>query len=412
MTEKRAHTLSLTFLLGLALSFILNQVAGSINFDANTWMFPRLVPTFNPPLGVDFSLTVQKSLLLLRGISPYQTAEWYPPLVYLLYIPFALMDYHIAYGTQVVALCIVNFLNVFLSIHLSAHVLRKERGLQAFDQIFGLALCGLFLIASLFTSYGFIFSLERGNSDAYAMFFSILFLWITIKQPKEIWAATLALTLAIHIKIYPLILGVLLFWKYGRRSLVPFLTLNAALLCILGPSNGIAFLKSIQQLAGAPFLWIGNHSAASWTQTIMNTSERNIPAWTAFFTALPIFIWLLGTGRLIKSGFSESRAILLFASSIPLMEVLPSTSHDYKLVISYTLIGIFSVFLTLAYLRSGKRRDLISLGGLLFLTILISRSYVISFSPWIAHKYGIILLLQALLASSIFSWTKNRHRSR
>ena len=61
----------------------------------------------------------------------------------------------------------------------------------------------------LFTSYGFMFEIERGQLDLYALFFALLAVWLVLRRPLgSPWWPSLALALAVNIKAYPAVLVV------------------------------------------------------------------------------------------------------------------------------------------------------------------------------------------------------------
>ena len=87
------------------------------------------------------------------------------------------------------------------------------------------------------TSYGFMYEVERGNIDLYALFFALLSVWLMLRLPRSPWWPAIVLAVSINLKLYPGVLLVLLFWRYRWRALLPAVVANAVLLLIAGPGN-------------------------------------------------------------------------------------------------------------------------------------------------------------------------------
>jgi hypothetical protein len=97
----------------------------------------------------------------------------------------------------------------------------------------------------LSTSYGFMFEMERGQLDLYALFFALLAVWLLLARPHgSPWWPSLALALAVNIKAYPGVLAVVLLWRYRWRAVVPLLVTNVALLLSAGPAKVLQFLTT------------------------------------------------------------------------------------------------------------------------------------------------------------------------
>ena len=128
-----------------------------------------------------------------------------------------------------------------------------------------------------FTSYPFLFSIERGNYDIIALLFTLVSIDLLIRTQKTLWLQVILLSIAIHLKIYPAALLILLFFKHGKKIFLPVLVVNGAFLFILGPQNAITFL-----------------------QIVMNSIEKGFPLglqpfWSLFCNLLdldlPIYFW-------------------------------------------------------------------------------------------------------------------------
>ena len=89
-----------------------------------------------------------------------------------------------------------------------------------------MTLMGIYIISGLVLfmdigSYGFLFSIERGNYDIYAILFSVIAISLLISKPKTIWAQIIFLSIATHLKIYPAILFFPLFLQHKWKVIFP-----------------------------------------------------------------------------------------------------------------------------------------------------------------------------------------------
>src|SRR4030042_1952936 len=181
----------------------------------------------------------------------------------------------------------MNVLTLWMALKVSGEVF--ARAPERVDQglVFPL-FCGLCLW--LVTSYGFLFSIERGSFDIYASLAAVIGLWLTIRRPDRVWLQVLCFSIAAHLQVYPAILLVLPVWKHGWRSLLPLAVVNLVLLLCLGPTNLRHFLSSVNGALQTPDLWQGNHSAASFGHMISGYLNGrglgSVPVWV--FYALPV----------------------------------------------------------------------------------------------------------------------------
>ncbi|HVN55180.1 MAG TPA: glycosyltransferase family 87 protein, partial [Anaerolineaceae bacterium] len=345
-----------TVILIVLVGYFFNSVILPLNLQAEIWDPPIPFPIIHP-IGTDFRegyFYPAKVLLQLK--SPYiDYNSIYPPFSSVLFIPFRLVSVQMAYRIQVFALYALNLITILLAIRATQKALnslddgQKEPG--------SLPAYALFLSIGFLTvsSYGFNFSVERGNSDIYAQFFCVLALLALLRQPGNVWLETFLVAAATHLKLYPAILFALIFWKHRWKSLVPILLVNLGLLFITGPFNALQYIQVMERYIPAPFLWGGNHSAASFARMVNETLSRTagftLPAF--LFTALPLVIWGGGFWLLWRRGFTPLNCALLFILSVPVMNVLPPTSHDYKLVILSTPVVMLLYFLVFNF---GKTR--------------------------------------------------------
>ena len=84
----------------------------------------------------------------------------------------------------------------------------------------------------LMTSYGFMYEVERGNIDLYALFFALLSVWLMLRLPRSPWWPAIALAISINLKLYPGVLLVLLLWRYRLKAVIPAIVTNVVLLLV------------------------------------------------------------------------------------------------------------------------------------------------------------------------------------
>jgi hypothetical protein len=164
--------------------YLLNTLYSSISLDGNRWVENSMIPVL-PPLGIDFRTGIfRPAEMLASGGSPYDTGSWYPPFVALAALPLTLLSENSAYQLQFFLLSIANISCILIALR----VARTVSGSRD-DAVDKLASRALFVIVALYTvtGYPFMFSLERGNYDIFAMLFSLTFLWLLIEKPKSIW---------------------------------------------------------------------------------------------------------------------------------------------------------------------------------------------------------------------------------
>ena len=397
----------------LSMSFIYacNHILAAVDFQHMNWSARKLFYTITP-VGIDFKMGIyEPGGLLLKGQSPYIIPEYpYPPLTSVIGMLFALLPYLTAYLVQMLVLFVLNIATLWIAVQIMSAVWRQE--VEMADDVFRVVQYTLFALILFMdlSSYGFAFSAERGNYDIYAQFFSVLGLWFLVAKPGNLWLPVLAVSLAVHCKIYPAVLFVMIFWRYRWKCLIPIVVTNAILFLILGPANLLLFMEKQWALFQAPLVWIGNHSATAFAQTVLvphGVSSR-WAQWVA--VGLPVGIWLVGAFLLWGRNYHPKHVLLLFMLSVPLMNVLPGTSHDYKLVILYAPCLILLAGLLFNYIQKGCWRDVVMMAVLLVALGFLSRSFFLIPVDWLQNKYPFVLLIQAIVLA-VIAWSPGVFRA-
>ncbi|MDD5746083.1 MAG: glycosyltransferase 87 family protein [Candidatus Omnitrophica bacterium] len=383
-----------TVLLFLFSFYLLNNIVSLVDFKENQWTVTRLVPAAAPHrLGIDFYENYQYGKLVLDGKSPYSIGCIYPPFETVFFSPLALFPYETAYVLQVILLFIISLLCIYCSVEIGSHVfpgLNKNNASLQKPFVF------LFSAFALISSYGFMFNLERGNYDLFALFFSVLFLLLIIKYPQSLWLQVIALSIAAHLKIYPAVLFVLLFWKHKQKALIPAAFVNVAFLFVLGPVCLAEFAKNMTKFAGNPYFWLGNHSAASFSRLLTDDLFFDFKSTKMLLTLTPLIVWMSGCVILLLRKFNPVNAVLFFCLSLPLMNLLPPVSHDYKLVLVGVPFTILFIGLLANFVVKAKNAALFELVLLLLIFGFTLRSWAAT-PLWFQNKYPLILALQILM---------------
>lgn len=393
--------------------FLINNVISHIDISTWTYQSQRIFPDY-PPVGNDFRVGYYWPAEYListhfSSIGPNGTyPSNYPPLVALTSLPYLLFDSMDAYLIHVGLIILANLACLGMAVSIIRQYVLDKTGLSAFS--LNVISVFLFFMAAIyiFGSYFFAYSMERGNTDIFAMFFCLLALWCLIKKPNNVWLQVILLSIAVHFKIYPAVLFALLLYKHGKKLVLPALTVNLAFLFILGPRIAIAFIKSVTSEgvgAGIGNAWsnVANHAAYSFVMGIDTTSGEYLSStffviWAAAFI-IPLLVWGISVIALILKKYSNENAVYFFMVSVPLMNLLPTVSIDYKLVILGTvicmLLGLIIKQVTLKF----SWFDLLQLIAVFLILLMINRSYALIRidMPAIQNKYIWVLLLQLVM---------------
>jgi Glycosyltransferase family 87 len=396
-------------LAAVALAALIACLVNEIDIDLTReiWGQDSLI-SVHIPVGVDFRNGLYRPAeALVHGGDPYKDVGiWYPPLTMVVALPFQLLDADRAVLAQVGVLVIMNIAALLLALAIAREVFvepgRRERVLDSVLTFPLFCILGFWLV----TSYGFLFSLERGNFDIYALLAALAGLWLLVKRPNQLWLQVVCFSIAAHMKVYPAVLFLLVFWKHRWKSLLPLGVVNAAFLLCLGPYNAKYFLWMVAFAVRTPTPWLGmsNHSAAAFATSVSESLGLTGLAWLPVLVCylVPIGLWAAATLRLLKRGFSNEGAVWLFLVSIPLMDFIPTTSHDYKLVLLTAPVAILCFHLAREYAGSGGRIHLAQIAVVGALAALIAVSYV-RLPDWLGNKYPFVLVLQAVMLWVMFT---------
>ncbi len=378
--------------IGVSGIFLVNNVLSQIHTADWTFEPVNPIPVMSP-VGFDYRIGSYETAATLYNSNFKQIrvdgsySSIYPPLVPLLNLPYLLVNENVAYLIHVGLLILSNLLCLAIVTWLAKEYLFNQSTLD--KQLIGAALAFLFfmMVAYLFSSYGFIFSIERGNTDIFALLLSLLAVWVLLKRPDSLWLQVVLLSVATHLKIYPAVLFMLLLYKHGKKLILPALVVNLAFLFILGPKMVLDFFTTITSSSGVgagfgnSWTWVGNHAAYAFADLMAreatNYSDTLILLW-GIFSVIPLLLWGLASRKLLSKRFTAEDAFLYTMVSIPLMDLFPTVSMDYKLVILVAAALMMLILLVKQIVNSAHRTHFVQLGIVLLLMFLIGRGYVMS----------------------------------
>lgn len=315
----------------IVIGFLDFRVIGEGNYNEGT-----TVPLMTPH-GVDYNAVYEYGVALRKGLQNYlDIPNIYTPFVTVALLPLTLLTAVSAYRLFTIIILTSLFASLFFS-------LREKWSASARLQVALLAFTG---VCILFQTYPINFSLERGNSDIIAAAFMAGSLFYVTRN--RLLLSVVFLTVATQFKVYPVILFLFLFTRFGWKSVLHFTIANLLCLLIIGPSGAGKFIASLYQFASAPYLWVGNHSWHSFlhflrldglieleTEEIARSVGYSLFLLSFGFLALRYFIQNYRCSKFLTSGvqcFSGSE-VGLIGICFCLMSLLPSVGHDYKLAI-------------------------------------------------------------------------------
>jgi hypothetical protein len=306
---------------------------------------------------MDFKAVHNYAVSLRSGFDNYSSQyNIYPPFVTLAYLPLSFFPANIAY--QIFCIILLCFLFSLV------YALLSEKGnliIPCENRITCKTILSLLIVYILFQTYPVNFAFERGNYDIIAASFAVFSLLAMTKKSVIVSAGWLAIST--QLKIYPAILIIMLFARFGWKSVWYFALFNVLLLFTLGIPGFEKFVSTMSAFAVKPMLWPGNHSLFSFYRALKQEyfSEMSIMLYQSIFAFLSliafaillyvfVFRYLRST-KLLRANIIGTSGITYFSgmeigiigTCFCIMSLIPTTSHDYNLVVQIIpLILLFS----------------------------------------------------------------------
>lgn len=326
-------------ILAFVLAYVIFFVKPLISNTSGHILVHGPIPSSNVR-GVDLRQMISYSRSWYQeGGTPYIGNNLYPPLATVLFVPLAHLDFTTAYACVSLA-TICSFLVLSLIIPLSFRGQHSNVALITLVAFIG------------FSSYGFLFELERGQFNVIATALCFCSIWLYHNHPNLRFLSYAMFTTSVQLKVYPLIFVVMFLrgWKDWRKDTLRIgvlILVNLACCFVLGRDVFDAFVKSLSQQAASPYVWIGNHSIRSFVSIAMGKGLDRFGMkdwlWLQDHTQAIEFVLLLIAAscfliiiaiRYIRDKVSPDGYQLLVCTILSM--VIPPVSHDYKLPI---LIG-------------------------------------------------------------------------
>ncbi len=160
---------------------------------------------------------------------------------------------------------------------------------------------------------------------------------------------------------------------------------------------------------------IVNHSAYAFADSLTKyyaqLSSYLIGLW-GIFTLLPACLWIMAILKVIRNKFTVYNATLILMVTIPLMNLIPTVSMDYKLVILSPAALFLSAVIIKQIIYRHNWLDYYQLVILMIILLFIGRPYAMdpahsdslkeSASYLVNNKYLWILALEGLMVFNIF----------
>jgi len=309
--------------------------------DTGMW-FPHYIQAAGDRTGGDLRGALTFANSLKDTFNPYVAGNFYSPLNSVFFLPLTLFGDRAAYWFITLFTIGIYLLAGWLSFKfLSPHVNKT--------------ILALLLVLGLF-SYGFQFEIERGQSNVLTMAIGMLAVYLFHFTPtsKSLawgftrfrWLSYVLFTIAVHIKIYPIVLLVFfvkdsLWNKRDVLRVVSLFAANTALFFVFGTKMFQSFwsaIKQIQLYAGVGHAGEINHSIFSFTHT------PNYPFLQQYYGILLLVIvaaFFVSVLPWFISAFDiKYRLRYLLPIAGMLTFFIPSVSYDYKL----SLLPLYFIF--------------------------------------------------------------------
>lgn len=301
--------------------------------------FPHYIPAYDVS-GWDFRaiLGFTESWLYGSG-TPYVNFNIYPPLEAAFFVPFLWVDFHVAYFILTM-LTLAGF--AWGSIFLPLSLLKDSRLTNVHL---------LFILTGLF-SYGLQFELERGQFNVIAMALCWLAIWMYHKHNHHQAWAYVFLTLAVQLKVYPLIFVIMLaedwrtHWRTNLVKMFWFGLANFVALFVLGPKIFWEFVQStVSRVVEVNPSGTNMSVQAFFSRFAMIYPDLLPPALAAFlpsaFLALYLACIALLFVRMPMKGYATAINPYSFMALTIGAMLIPTISWDYKLAILTPPVVLF-----------------------------------------------------------------------
>lgn len=362
------------------ISFILVLVVFNHLFSVRGLVYDQVQVPIMKPIGNDYLAVYKWTKTLTTGVDAYLNI-WrdYFPIIMLINLPLSLFDFETAYRLFTLVLIGLIWFSIYYS-------LKQNTSWSEKNNIYVIS---TLLFVLFYFTYPIQFTIERGNCDTVALFFSVLSLYFVTKKKENISLVFLAL--AFNYKLYPLVLFSIIWLRFSLiKPFLKFTAINLVLLFILGPKVLLATLKDLFASVTEPYVWSGNHSLMSFFSGFPSYNPKLISVIISIvLCVIFLVLWFihLRDKTRIKEGSFSVYEVGLIGMAFQLMCLLTSLSNDYKLVI---LISPIVMLLTYDVPNTNIQKLLFCIMGFAFGFI---------FSP----RFDAILSVKALYILAVYA---------
>jgi hypothetical protein len=423
-SSKQLNLLSGLLIAAVITHALLNILAPHAFGVGNTWKYEATVPA-GTPMGDDLKGFLDASKTIFAGKNPFGVKEYVsPPFTAVVFFPLTLFSVETAYVIQFACLLAFNIGSIALLASLARRALLADGEIAGADA--DAIIRPIFFAVVILQIYGypFEFALERGNYDTFALISILLGLNFTLGPRWNLWLPVMFFSLAAHLKVYPVIFLLVPLWQNRWRAVVPCIVVNFLMLFSFGFNRAIEFLTALHHISMNPYIWHGNSSATCFIKQLLEPKLRGYlstslvhPTAILFAIGIPLWLWLHGTIRLMRAGFGTWPVLLWAGLTTPIMCILPSVSHDYKLVIIVLPAFICLVWFALRFVHHGELLPVLGVVGTLGAMVLIDRSTMyswgsmISNDPWNRIKYPFVILSELCAYVAVLGYRPAIHRA-
>lgn len=372
----------------------------------------------------------------LNAFSSAQLLKIQPPFMAVILSPFGFLSYPKAYYAHVVCLTLANLFALLIFSRLTHTQLAPNSSNLSLNEQSGAMYArvteflSLVIIFLHFLGWGFAYSIEKGNYDAYPMLLMVTGLAMMIYRPNWLWLQVVVFSMATHLKIYPAIMFPLLLWHHRQKALLPLITVNLVMSLAMGWENFVVWVGAvIDEMRNVYSDWPGSSSTGSYVRYMLSDF---IPSWASMLSinkdqlaanlkniinVIVILIWATTSFIALRAHrrLGGIAYLLYLLASLGPMMVIPAYSNPYKLIYMSLPILFMLIIYGKMFVFEGQNFALGVCVGLLLLFGLLSRSqfgFIPNLNTWVFpklvvyhlayNKFPLIFLIQLCVLITTF----------
>lgn len=372
----------------------------------------------------------------LNAFESTQMLKILPPFTAIFMAPLGMLPYPRAYYAQVFFLALSNLVSLIFIVRSSQKAFmlipdepEKENTISLMASHLA-DLCLIIIVVLHFLSWGFAYSIEKGNYDAYPMLLMIIGVALMIYRPNWLWLQVFVFSMATHLKIYPVIMFPLLLWHHRQKAILPLVVINLMMALALGWENFTIWVGAVvEEMRNVSTDWPGSSSTGSYVRYMLSDF---IPSWASMLSinkdqlaanlkniinVIVILIWATTSFIALRAHrrLGGIAYLLYLLASLGPMMVIPAYSNPYKLIYMSLPILFMLIIYGKMFVFEGQNFALGVCVGLLLLFGLLSRSqfgFIPNLNTWVFpklvvyhlayNKFPLIFLIQLCVLITTF----------